>query len=259
MAPDLKSRLLAGEPALGCWLELMSPLVAEIVAQAGYDCVLIDMEHGAAGYSDAIPMLQAVAASGTAPLIRVPSNDPVALKRTLDLGVSGVMIPSVNSRAEAEAAVAACRYPPRGIRGMAPTIVRASDYGRHWQDYVREIDEKFLVICQIESAEAVAAAPEIAAVEGVDVLFIGPFDLSASLGHLGEPDHAEVQEAIASVEQAAQEAGCLMGALPTVARPPAALLAAGYKLILPDADTLILRDGADAGVARWREALKTQS
>ena len=254
MAPDLKARLRDGKPALGCWLEMMSPIAAEIVAQAGYDCVMIDMEHGPAGYSEATALLQAVAASGTAPLARVPANDPVALKRTLDLGVSGVMVPSVDSRAEAEAAVAGCLYPPRGLRGMAPSIIRASDYGRRRADYIREANDRLLVICQIETGAAVADVDGIAAVEGLDMLFIGPFDLSASLGHVGEPDHPEVQEAIAKVETAAKATGCLLGAIPTEARPLETLLELGYDLILPAADSLLLRDGASAVVNRWRAA-----
>ena len=254
MPPDLKAKLRGDGPAVGCWLELMSPIVAEIVAGAGYDCVLIDMEHGAASYGDAIAMMQAVAASGAAPLVRVPANDPVALKRTLDTGVSGVMVPGIDSKAEAEAAVAACHYPPRGTRGMAPSIVRASGYGRHWRDYVREIGERLLVMLQIESAEAVAEVEAIAAVEGVDMLFIGPFDLSASLGHVGEPDHPEVLAAIERVEAVAKQAGCLLGTIPTGARPLETLLERGHDLILPDADLAILRDGTDACIARWRTA-----
>lgn len=252
MAPDLKARLRDGGPAVGCWLEMMSPVAAEIVAQAGYDSVMIDMEHGPAGYPEVVGLLQAVAASGTAPLVRVPANDPVALKRTLDLGVSGVMIPSVDSAAEAEAAVAACLYPPHGIRGMAPSIVRASDYGRRCDDYIREANDRLLVICQIETAAAVAAVEAIAAVEGLDMLFIGPFDLSASLGHVGEPDHPAVRQAIEAVEAAAKQAGCLLGTIPTEARPLEALLEAGYDLILPAADSLLLRDGSTAVMARWR-------
>ena len=254
-APNLKARLTSGRPAVGCWLELMSPIATEVLAGAGYDCLLIDLEHGPGGYREAVAMLQAMNGSASAPLIRVPSNDPVEIKRALDCGVEGIMIPAVDSRAEAEAAVAACRYPPRGKRGMAAPIVRASGYGRRWRDYVRDADECLLVICQIESGAAVEAIDEIAAVEGVDLLFIGPFDLSANLGHLGEPDHTEVKAAIARVEAAAKSAGKLLGAIPTEGRGLGALIAAGHDLVLPDVDSMILRGGAEAGVARWRDAL----
>lgn len=250
---DLKPRLRSGERAFGCWLELVSPLGAEIVAQAGYDCVLIDLEHGPGSLTDALVALQAIQATAAAPLLRVPANDPVWIKRVLDLGLAGVMIPAVDSAAEAEAAVAACRYPPRGRRGMAAPVARAAGFGAEWKRYVEIADEALLVICQIESRAAVEAAEAIAAVEGLDLLFIGPFDLSANVGHLGEPDHPEVAEMIASVEAAAKAAGKLLGAIPTPERDVGALLKAGYDLILPDVDSLLLRDSARTNLARWRD------
>ena len=254
--PALTARLRAGSPAFGCWLETTCTIAAEIVAQAGYDCVMIDREHGPASIREAISLMQAVQGHGCTSLMRVPANDPVDIKRSLDAGVAGVMIPAVDSRAEAEAAVSACRYPPRGRRGMAASIVRASHYGARWQDYVKKADEELLVICQIESGAAVQNAAEIAAVDGVDMLFIGPFDLAANLGYLGEPDHDSVRSAIDSVEEAAKKAGCLLGAIPTPARSVEDLLAAGYDLILVDADTMLLRNGARQSVARLREAFK---
>jgi 2-keto-3-deoxy-L-rhamnonate aldolase RhmA len=250
--PAFKARLAEGEPALGCWLETASPIVAEIVAQAGYDCVLIDMEHGPGSYMEAIALMQAVQGVPCAPLARVPANDPVAIKRILDCGVGGVMVPSVDTAEEAEAAVAACRYPPRGRRGMAATIVRASGYGARWRDYLAGADEALLVICQIETGAAVERAREIAAVDGVDMLFVGPFDLSASLGHLGAPDHPEVRARIAAVEDAAKSIGRMLGGIPTPERPAAELASAGYDLILADADIVLLREAARDSLRRLR-------
>ncbi|MEE8189762.1 MAG: aldolase/citrate lyase family protein [Kiloniellales bacterium] len=251
---SLKERLIAGRPAFGCWLEMCSPIAAEIVAQAGYDCVLIDMEHGPASNLDAVGLMQAIQGRDCVPLARVPSNDPVPVKRILDAGALGVMLPAVNSAAEAEAAVAACRYPPKGRRGMAASIVRASEFGGRWRDYVAGIDERLLVMCQIESRAAVANAAAIAAVEGVDLLFIGPFDLSSDLGFLGQPDHPEVRAEIARVEQAAKDAGRLLGGIPTPERSAGDLLDAGYRLILADADVALLRDSARASLAALRAA-----
>lgn len=251
---NFKDRVLTGPAPLGCWLEMYSPIAAEIVAQAGYDCVLIDMEHGAGSFLDAVPLLHAVQGRACAPLVRVPSNDPVAIKKALDLGVAGLMIPAVGTLAQAEAAVRACRYPPRGERGMAASIVRAADYGLRWRDYAAEADQKLLVMCQIESGEAVRNAAAIAQVDGVDLLFIGPFDLSANLGHLGEPDHPEAMAAIAQVEAAAKAAGAGLGGIPTPGRPAAELLAAGYNLVLADADVVLLRDAARASLADLRKA-----
>ena len=254
MTKSLKKVLQAGGKAGGCWLELFSPLAAEIIGQAGYDCVMIDLEHGQGSVMDAIVVMQALKGSGTEALLRVPANDPVWIKRVLDAGVAGVMIPTVDSVAEAEAAVAACRYPPKGRRGMAAPIARAADYGAVWQDYVARIDSDLLVICQIESAAAVDNVAEIAAVEGVDMLFVGPMDLSGSLGYFGEPDHPEVLKRIAEVEAAGKAAGKLLGAIATPARSLGDLYGAGYDLIVADADCLLLRDGARAGAAALKAA-----
>jgi 2-keto-3-deoxy-L-rhamnonate aldolase RhmA len=250
----LKTRFGAGQRAIGCWLHLVSPIAAEVVSQAGYDCVMIDLEHGPAGLMDAVQLMHAVQGRDCAPLLRVPANDPVAIKRALDIGVEGIMVPAVNSAAEAAAAVEACRYPPRGSRGLAPIIVRAADYGVGWRDYVERADDELLIICQIETGAAVEAAGAIAALEGVDMLFLGPFDLSASLGHLGAPDHPEVLARIEAVEQAAKAAGVRLGGIPTPERGAEALFAAGYDLVLADFDVLLLRDAARAAVARLRVA-----
>ena len=253
MAPaNLKQRISERGPQFGCWLEMFSPIAAEVVAQAGYDFVLIDLEHGPGSYLDAIALMQAIQGRDCAPVMRVPSNDEVALKRALDTGVAGVMVPAVNTAAEAEAAVAACHYPPRGRRGMAAAIVRGADYGLRAAEYIESAGEALLVMCQIESAEAVENVTAIAGIEGVDMLFVGPFDLSANLGHLGEPDHPEVRAKIARVEAAAQAAGKRLGAIPTPERSAAELVAAGYELIVVDADVLLLREGARASLATLR-------
>jgi len=254
---ETKKRIAAGRPVFGCWLEMCSPIAAEIVAQAGYDSVLIDLEHGPGSILDAVSLMHAVQGSACAPLIRVPTNDPVVLKRVLDIGVAGVMVPSVNTAAEATAAVSACRYPPKGIRGMAASIVRASGYGAHWREYTAAADDTLLIMCQIESAKAVDNAAAIAAVEGVDMLFIGPFDLSASLGHFGEPDHPDVRKRIAEIEAAAKQAGRALGGIPTPGRTAEDLLAAGYRLILADADVGLLGETARTRVKALRDAAAT--
>lgn len=250
----LKVRLGSGPPAVGCWLQLFSPMAAEILAQAGYDCVMIDLEHGAGSLMDAVSLMHAVQGRNCAPLMRVPFNDPVWIKRALDTGITGIMIPAISSAAEAEAAVAACRYPPRGHRGMAPTIVRASGYGADWRGYVDKAADELLVICQVETSQAVQEAAQIAAVEGVDMLFLGPFDLSAALGRIGEPDHPEIRARIADVEQVAKANGKWLGGIPTPDRTAEALFADGYDLVLADFDVVLLRDEARASVARLRAA-----
>jgi len=244
----------AGLAANGFWTELFSPTAAQVMSQAGYDCTMIDLEHGGADLGDAIAVMRALQGSACTPLVRVPANDAAWIKRVLDAGAQGVMIPAVTARAEAEAAVAACHYPPKGIRGMAAPIVRASGYGRDWRGYVRDIAEDLLVICQVETRAALEAAADIAGLEGVDMVFLGPFDLSASLGHMGEPDHPEVRAAIGEVERAAKAARCLLGAIPTPERSPRQLYEAGYNLVLADIDLVFLREGALAGVAALQQA-----
>jgi 4-hydroxy-2-oxoheptanedioate aldolase len=229
-------------------------LAAEIVSQAGYDCVMIDLEHGPGSVLDAIGQMQAIQGRDCTALLRVPENSPLWLKKVLDAGVGGVMVPAVNSATEAKAAVAACRYAPRGMRGMAATVVRASNYGADWKDYIGRAEAELLILCQIESRAAVEAAADIAGVDGVDMIFVGPFDLSASLGHLGQPDHPEVRAAIAAVEKAAKAAGKLLGAIPTPERSAKDLYDAGYDLVLADSDVALLRDGTRRGCQALREA-----
>ncbi len=243
-----------GTAVFGYWTELFSPTATEIMAAAGYDCTMIDLEHGAADLGDAVAVMRALRGSGCTPLVRVPANDPAWIKRVLDVGAQGVMVPAVNSAAEAEAAVAACHYPPRGFRGMAAPIVRGARYGDDWQGYVRDIAESLLVICQVETQAAVENVAEIIAVDRLDMIFIGPFDLSGSLGHLGEPDHPDVRAAITRVEEAAKAAGCLLGGIPTPERTPKALYEAGYDLVLADIDLVMLREGALAGVSALEAA-----
>ena len=254
MTKKIKGAMRNGKAVNGCWIDVFSPLVAEIVANAGYDSVLIDLEHGPGGVLDAISIMQAVQAQDCAALLRVPANDPVWFKRVLDAGVDGVMVPAVNDVEDAKAAVAACRYPPKGIRGMAATVVRASRFGMDWQDYTARAADELLIMCQVESAQAVENVSAIADVEGLDMLFIGPFDLSASLGFLGQPDHETVMAAIAKVEAAAKAAGKLLGGIPTPGRSAQALYDAGYHLVLADADVALLRDAACASVQGLRAA-----
>ncbi len=242
----LKQRLRAGRPGNGCWIHLFHAPVAEIVAQAGYDCVMIDLEHGPGDLGELMTVLPAVERWACAPLCRVPVNDAVWIKRVLDLGVAGVMAPAVDDAAAARELVASCRYPPGGRRGLAPTLVRAAGYGRDWRGYLERCEAELLIIAQVETRRAIEAVDEIVGVDGLDMLFIGPFDLSADLGHTGAPDHGEVRAAIERVERATKKAGLLLGGLPTPGRSAEELFAAGYHLVLGGSDVVLLRDAARA-------------
>src|SRR5438105_2193529 len=178
----LKARLADGRRALGCWTVLGAPPVIELLALCGFDYLLLDQEHGFGEPSALLNSLQAMAATPSCTsIVRVPSNDPNYLKRVLDAGVEGVMVPNVETTEDARAVVAACRYPPAGRRGSALGSARASDYGISASKYKQAAADELLIVCQIESPKAVDNVEAIAAVAGVDGLCIGPHDPSASV------------------------------------------------------------------------------
>ncbi len=179
---SVKQQLRSGARLNGCWIESFSAIAAEIMAMSGYDTAMIDLEHGPGSLTDAVVMMQALSAHQCKPMIRATSGDPAVIKRVLDIGPLGMMVPNVKSVQEARDVVAACRYGPDGFRGAAPALLRATGYGEHVTDYERWMAEEFLLIIQIESKEAVHAIDDIAAVEGIDMMFIGAIDVSASLG-----------------------------------------------------------------------------
>ncbi|MEE8275191.1 MAG: aldolase/citrate lyase family protein [Alphaproteobacteria bacterium] len=245
----LKAKLATGGPVVGCWLHMANAVAAEVVALAGYDFVLIDHEHGPGSLLSATSLMQAVAGAGTATMMRVPWNDTVYMKRALDTGIEGVMVPAVDDADAARRAVAACRYPPAGIRGAAYVITRASDYGIKADEYAAKINDNLLIMCQIESPRAVDSIAEIAAVDGVDVLFIGPFDLSSAMGKPGRFDDPEVAATLARAEDAILASGKAMGGIPKAGDDAAAMLARGYRVVVSGSDVILLRDAARADVA----------
>lgn len=245
----VKERLLAGERLHGCWIEAFSPLTTEIMAQSGYDVAMIDLEHGPGSIMDAVQLLPMFGASGCAPLIRVTSDDINAIKKAMDVGPAGLMVPNIQTAPQAREIVAACRYGPRGVRGAAPNLVRASAYGRHLEGYLDGVDDGFLLIGQVESSQGVENIEEIAAVDGLDMLFIGPADLSASLGALGDFTSDRFASAFAKVESAVLDAGKWLGCIPFADRDAGRLYRSGHRLVLSGVDTLLLRQAAEADVA----------
>jgi 4-hydroxy-2-oxoheptanedioate aldolase len=248
----LKQRLAAGKKALGCWLHLNSPIATEMLSLCGYDFLLIDNEHGAASLSDSIALLQAMSGSPTTSMMRVPWNDPVYLKRALDAGVESVMIPAIETREQAEQAVRACRYPPRGFRGSAYQIVRGASYGIDAPDYRETAHDNLLVILQIESKRAVDNVEAIAAVDGVDMLLIGPNDLAGSVGKLGNIEDPEVMAMVDRIEKVAKASGKKLGSIAFADRTPQQMFDHGYDLIVASTDMLFIRDGALAEVKAHR-------
>jgi 2-dehydro-3-deoxyglucarate aldolase/4-hydroxy-2-oxoheptanedioate aldolase len=205
-----KAKMARDETCLGMVITLRDPSVSELAAEAGYDFTWIDMEHSAITVETALDHVMAVRGTGAAPLVRVPWNDPVLLKPVLDLAPAGVIIPMVCSRAEAERAVSACKYPPAGVRGMG--VRRAARYGAvPLADYLAGADSNLLVMIQIEHTRALENLDEIFAVPGIDGVCVGPADLSASMGFIGQPEHPEVLKAIATVAAAARARGLALG------------------------------------------------
>ena len=240
----LNDKRADGGKALGCWLHLASPIAAEIIALAGYDFVIIDHEHGPGHYLEATSMLQAVSATPAATLIRVPWNDSVHLKRALDTGVDGVVIPYVCTGEEAKRAVDGCFYPPAGSRGMAHVLCRASNYGMNAEEYARDLRQNLTIVCMIETPEGVRNIPAIAGVDGVGVVFIGPFDLSSSMGIAGNFDHPDYRSQLAEAEAAILESGKVLGGIATSVDNVQSLYERGYQFVASKSDVTLLRDAA---------------
>lgn len=205
---DLKKRLKNGETLLGTLLSLPSPEIAEIMSMVGFDWLFIDLEHGPHGFMELQRMLQAMKPECSA-LVRVPEVSESNIKKVLDIGAEGIIVPKVNTAEEARQIVAYAKYPTQGVRGVG--AARAHGYGLSFKEYVEKANEETLVVIQIEHFESVNNINEIVEVEGVDVIFIGPYDLSASFGVAGQVEHPLVKVAIDKVEKACTKAGIPMG------------------------------------------------
>jgi 4-hydroxy-2-oxoheptanedioate aldolase len=245
--------VLSGELLTGTWLNLGSNISAEIAARAGFDWVLIDLEHGSGTEADLVGQLQAVDTTSTVSLVRIAWNELPRFKRTLDMGTSGIMIPYVNTAEEARQAVAAMRYPPEGRRGAARNI-RANGFGQDLATYFAEANEKLLTVVQIETVEAVSNAEDIAALPGVDVLFVGPFDLSVSMGIAGQMEHPEFRDALKRVIRACGEHGKSPGILLASAEQIPAAVADGFRFLAAGSDGSAVAGGMKTLSATFRQA-----
>ena len=251
----VKRALREGRPTAGAWLHLCSGISAEIMSRAGFDWLLVDMEHGHGDFQTLLAQLQAIEGSETIPVVRVQWNDPAVIKRVLDIGAYGVMVPWIGGRADAEAAVRAVKYPPDGIRGIAGSH-RAGGYGRHAAEYWKRANEEILVVIQVETRAALDEIDQIVRVPGVDVIFIGPGDLSTALGHMGNPGHPEVQAAFARVETATRAAGLALGNITRGWDQARELYAKGYQFLTIGSDTSLVVQGSHDLVARFRQDVR---
>jgi 2-keto-3-deoxy-L-rhamnonate aldolase RhmA len=238
------------QPALGTWILSAHPLVAEAMGHAGFDWAVVDMEHGPADIGAVVGMLQALAATRLVPVVRVPCNEPVVVKRVLDAGASTVMFPFVQSADEARAAVAATRYPPDGVRGMVG-MSRASRFGTV-PNFIRDANRTVSVIVQIESRSAVEAIEAIAAVPGVDALFVGPLDLAGSLGLGGNVTAAPVVEQMNRAVAAAHRAGKPIGVIGNEPQAVAQFRAMGFDYLAIGSDLGLMMSSAQAAIRALR-------
>lgn len=231
-------------PLAGMWVCSGSPLVAEICAGSGLDWLLVDMEHAPNGLESVLAQLQAVAPYPVTPVVRVPEADAVTIKQVLDLGAQNLLVPMVSSPEQAADVVAAVRYPPRGRRGVGSALARSARWDRV-DGYLTDADRLVSVLVQVETAEGVEAAGAIAAVDGVDGVLVGPADLAASLGHLGQQGHPDVVAAVRRTLDAVRAAGTPAGVNafdPALARTYAE---AGASFVILGADVTLLARGSE--------------
>lgn len=230
-----------GEFYFGCFSNMASAIPVHIAAHTGYDFVVLDHEHSPADFHDAIECMNAAQGSQAEIWVRVPMNDQAYIKRILDCGASGIMCPMISTAEDARRLVSYCTYPPDGVRGTAPNLCRHTDYGIRRDDYMARIVPDINVMAQIETRTALENIDAIAAVKGVTLFFIGPFDLSADLGYAGQFDHPTVVEAIQRIENAVKQAGKPLATIVLPGQDPAALRARGYSLLITGSDVAMLR------------------
>ncbi|PIJ49059.1 2-dehydro-3-deoxyglucarate aldolase [Erwinia sp. OLTSP20] len=239
-----RQRLLAGERLIGSWCALANPITTEILGLAGFDWLVLDGEHAPNDVTTFVPQLMALKGSPSAPVVRPPSNESVIIKRLLDIGFYNFLIPLVGTADEAIQAVASTRYPPAGIRGVSVSH-RSNLYGS-LADYNATVNDNISLLVQIETRQGVENIDAIAAVDGVDGIFVGPGDLSAALGYLGEPAHPDVQEVIRHLFARAKAAGKPSGILAPVEADARRYLAWGASFVAVGSDLGVFRQGTQS-------------
>lgn len=254
----IRAKTASGALLGGTWLNLGSSVTAEIAARAGYDWALIDLEHGSGDYKDLLHQLQAMAAWPIGTIVRVPEVSAAGFKQILDLGPSGLMIPNVATAEGAREIVALVRIPPRGTRGAAQST-RASGYGFGYERYVAEANDNLLVVAQIESREGLDNADAIAAIDGIDVLFVGPTDLSIDLGVAPDAGQGQFREEVSQVAQAARRHGKAAGVLVRDAAQAGVYEALGFSFIALGSDRGQVIAGMKQSAAAFDQLRKTSS
>lgn len=251
---EVKARLKRKEKVSCAWLHMASNISAEIMANAGFDVLLIDAEHSPVDYQTMLSMCQAIKAAGCVPFARAPWNDLISLKKICDCGVMGISVPYVNTAEEAREAVRYCKYPPFGNRGIAGSP-RAAGYGMNRGRYLQRANEQNLVMIAIETVEGINNLPEIMKTEGLDGIFIGPMDLSTSMGKMGDISSPEVQEQIRRIEELVIPSDKFLATVANDADHARLLYDRGYNLLVMMSDVVDLSKMAHKAVQNFREYL----
>lgn len=246
-----KQAISVSQPQIGIWLALATPYTAEICAGAGFDWMVIDAEHGPNDLPLVLAQLQAVSGLPTEPVVRIPVADPVLVKQYLDIGARSLLVPMIETAEAASAMVKATRYPPHGIRGVGSAIGRGSRWNRT-PDYLHRAHEEICVLLQIETQAGLANLEAIAAIDGVDGVFIGPSDLAADLGHLGNPGHPDVQAAIEGAFARIAASGKPSGVLIADEQLARRYLQLGASFVAVATDVTILARGAETTAAKFK-------
>ena len=245
---NLKARLQNKELTIGSWITLGHPSIAEIMAKAGFDWLTVDMEHSAITMHEAQQLIQVIDLCGVSPLVRVSQNEPDLIKRVMDAGAYGVIVPMVNTKEDAERAVGSVRYPPQGFRGVG--LARAQAYGADFDGYRRWNETESIVIVQVEHIKAVENIEAILSVDGVDGFIVGPYDLSGSLGVPGQFDHPDVVAALDEVQKVSAQKNALSG-FHVITPEPAQVkekINQGYRFIAYSLDILFLGESCRSDV-----------
>ena len=252
---NLKDKIHSGEAVHGCWINLASTVSAEIVGQAGFDWLLVDLEHGAGDVAILYQQLQALSGSSSTPIVRIDNLSRPKVQRILDAGASGIMFPQIQTSLETDEAIRMMYYPPRGVRGMAK-MIRATGFGRYANEYIANVEKNLVGVIQIETPNALQNIDAIAATAGVDVIFVGPNDLSLSLGIFGQINHPLYQQAIKDVAHAAKKYRKSSGVLLQDISEYEMYYQLGYRFLACGGDSGFVRKGAEDLVKTMNEKLK---
>lgn len=253
--PSAVQRLRDKKRLVGCFINLTSGISSELAARVGYDVILIDQEHSPGDFFNGMECMNGTRGTKAEAWVRIPSLDGAYIKRILDCGADGIMCPMINSAEDAKKLVSFCHYPPKGVRGVAPTLGRNTGYGMFREEYMARVGSDLAIMPQIESPDGVRNIEEICSVDGIDVIFIGPMDLAASLGHFGKVDHPDVTAAIGQIEQVVRKKGKALSSLAMPGQDHTKLLERGYNLIFGGTDIAFLRTGMQEQYQRLMKGL----